>query len=435
MPHQIAVTVRAPLRPGRADEVAALLDTLGKDVAHDGGPFAGMPGVHFARAFVLPGDDDLGVDDTLVYLAEVDSPLGRHLDEVMEHDRLTGLFAQCVDFPERGTRAERVRWAQRYRVEPAAWYVHRVGRSAAQVRDEARLRAAVVEFLDAYGGGAASSESGVRSDRSSESGVRSTGTDARDVHRAVQEFVRSRPDLAWALRPAALPGPVFRTREALHALGGAAALLALSPFLLPALPGWLLLVRRHERRDVPETARPATDHVARLTAGEDHGTPNPFTAYGRVKPGLVRGVTIRVALRGLDYASRHVFARDNLAGIRSIHFARWVLLDGGRRVVFASNYDGSQESYMSDFIDRVAWGVNLVFSNGAGYPATRWLIKGGARDEQHYKAYLRNHQLPSVWFSAYPTLSARNVDDNSALREGLAGELTEEGARRWLSLI
>ena len=149
----------------------------------------------------------------------------------------------------------------------------------------------------------------------------------------------------------------------------------------------------------------------------------------------VRDLELRVALRGLDYAARHVFARDNLAGVRSIHFARWVLLDGGKRVVFASNYDGSQESYMSDFIDRVAWGVNLVFSNGVGYPPTRWLVFGGARDEQRYKAYLRNHQLPSVWFSAYPTLSARNVDDNSALRDGLAGALTEEGARKWLAAL
>ena len=120
---------------------------------------------------------------------------------------------------------------------------------------------------------------------------------------------------------------------------------------------------------MPETALPSREHVAELTAREDHGTPNPFTAYGRVKPGLVRAVTIRVALRGLDYASRHVFARDNLAGVRTIHFARWVLIDDGRRVVFASNYDGSQESYMDDFIDRVAWGVNLVFSNGARLPA------------------------------------------------------------------
>ena len=414
MTHQIAVMVRAPLKAGHGSEVAALLDTLRKDVDHDGGPFAELPGLHFARVFVLPGDEDLDVPDTLVYLAEVDAPLRAHLADVLDDDRLTALFAPCVDYPDGGAHGARVRWAQQHRVEPAAWYVHRVGRSAQQVRDEARLRAAVVEFLDGRGWSAA---------------------DPLQVHRAVQEFVRERPDLAWALKPAAPPGPLFRAKEALHGLGWAAALLPLSPLLLAALPGWLLLVRRHERRDVPETARPAREHVAELTAGEDHGTPNPFTAYGRVKPGLVRGLTIRVALRGLDYAARHVFARDNLAGIRSIHFARWVLLDGGRRVVFASNYDGSQESYMSDFIDRIAWGVNLVFSNGVGYPSTRWLVHGGARDEQRYKAYLRNHQLPSVWFSAYPTLSARNIDDNSALRHGLAGVLTAEGARRWLSLV
>jgi hypothetical protein len=414
MTHQIAVTVRAPLEAGRGPELAALLDTLGKDVEHDGGPFAALPGLHFARVFVLPGDVDLDVPDTLVYLAEVDAPLRSHLDDVLDQDRLTALFAQCVDYPDRRSHGARLRWAQRHRVEPAAWYVHRVGRSAQQVRDEARLRVAVVEFLDGRDWSAA---------------------DPGQVHRAVQGFVRERPDLAWALKPAAPPGPRFRAKEALHGLGWAAALLPVAPLLLAALPGWLLLVRRQERRDVPETARPAREHVAELTAGEDHGTPNPFTAYGRVKPGLVRGVTIRVALRGLDYAARHVFARDNLAGIRSIHFARWVLLDGGRRVVFASNYDGSQESYMSDFIDRVAWGVNLVFSNGVGYPSTRWLVRGGARDEQRYKAYLRNHQLPSVWFSAYPTLSARNIDDNSALRDGLAGVLTAEGAGRWLSMV
>jgi hypothetical protein len=416
MPHQIPLTLRAPLRPGRDAEVRALLETLRKGVEHDGSPFAQMPGVHFARVFVLPGDRELDVPDTLVYLGEVDAPLRRHLDDVLDESSgpLAALFAQCAGYPERGTHTERVRWARDHGVGAAAWYAHRVGRSVDQVRDEARLRAAVDDFLDGR-------------DWSDATPVQ--------VHRAVQDFVRSRPDLAWALKPAALPGPLFRAREALHALGWAAALLPVSPLLLAGLPGWLLLVRRHERRDVPDSARPSREHVAELTAGEDHGTPNPFTAYGRVKPGLVRGITMRVALRGLDYACRHVFARDNLAGIRSIHFARWVLLDGGRRVIFASDYDGSQESYMSDFIDRIAWGVNLVFSNGVGYPSTRWLVFDGARDEQRYKAYLRNHQLSSVWFSAYPTLSARNVDDNSALRDGLAGELTDDGARKWLARL
>ena len=69
--------------------------------------------------------------------------------------------------------------------------------------------------------------------------------------------------------------------------------------------------------------------------------------------------------------------------MKTIHFARWVFIDGKRRMFFASNYDGSLESYMDDFIDKVAWGLNLVFSNGVGYPRTSWLVRGGARNELH----------------------------------------------------
>ena len=44
---------------------------------------------------------------------------------------------------------------------------------------------------------------------------------------------------------------------------------------------------------------------------------------------------------------------------------------------------------MDDFIDKVAWGLNLVFCNGVGYPRTSWLVRGGARDELAFKDYLR----------------------------------------------
>ena len=126
-----------------------------------------------------------------------------------------------------------------------------------------------------------------------------------------------------------------------------------------------------------------------LAALEDHVVQNPFTAVGHVKPGLFRLLTLTAILFALDYATRHIFNRGNLAGVKTIHFARWVFLDGKRRMFFASNYDGSLESYMDDFIDKVAWGLNLVFSNGVGYPRTRWLVLGGAKDELAFKDYLR----------------------------------------------
>ena len=66
--------------------------------------------------------------------------------------------------------------------------------------------------------------------------------------------------------------------------------------------------------------------------------------------------------------------------MQTIHFARWVFLDDKTRVLFASNYDGSHQSYMDDFINKVGWGLNLVFSNGVGWPRTDWLIAAAARD-------------------------------------------------------
>ena len=72
----------------------------------------------------------------------------------------------------------------------------------------------------------------------------------------------------------------------------------------------------------------------------------------------------------LDYAARHVYRRGYLTRVQTIHFARWVLLDDNKRMFFASNYDGSLDSYMDDFINKVAWGINLVFSNGVGFPRT-----------------------------------------------------------------
>ena len=145
---------------------------------------------------------------------------------------------------------------------------------------------------------------------------------------------------------------------------------------------------------------------------------------------------MRGVLLGLDYANRHVFARDNLAGVRTIHFARWVPIDDGRRLIFASSYDGTLESYMDDFIDRLSWGLNAVFSNGMGYPATRWLVLDGAKDETAFKHYLRNHQIVTpVWYSAYDALPARNIDANSQLRIDLPRTLEEQDADEWMALL
>ncbi len=88
-------------------------------------------------------------------------------------------------------------------------------------------------------------------------------------------------------------------------------------------------------------------------------------------------------------------------------------------MLFTSYYDGSLESYNNDFVDQVAWVLNTVFGQQAGYPRTRWMVQDGAHNERWFKNFIRGHQVPTqVWYSAYPDLAAVTIDQNARLRRG-----------------
>jgi len=84
-----------------------------------------------------------------------------------------------------------------------------------------------------------------------------------------------------------------------------------------------------------------------------------------------------------------------------------------------------------------AFGLNLVFSNGVGYPRTKFLIKEGCSDERNFKEYLRRHQLPTqVWYNAYPGLTAVDLERNARIRQGLESLSTsDQEAREWIALL
>jgi hypothetical protein len=234
------------------------------------------------------------------------------------------------------------------------------------------------------------------------------------------------------------PTPLgWRLRNLAHIAGVPLLLLVVSPLLLLLAVVFAVRLRRLEKTDEELCSRtdPALAHsLARI---EDVDVTNQFTALGSLKPGLVRLWTTRFVLLLIDYFARHVYTRGRLARVRTIHFARWVFLDRGERVVFLSNYDGSLESYMDDFINKVGFGLNLVFSNGIGYPRARWLFKDGCSDERKFKEYLRRHQLPTdVWYKAYPGLTAVDLERNGRIRAGLEKPSpTDAEAREWLALL
>lgn len=426
MPGQAAVTVRAPVRPGHLDELSRVVDASAPTGGRSGSLPAGLPldrlaDVHFARLFVLEAavlHSGERVPESLVYMADVDGSVEQHLCALVDRAAagVDELFGLCEGYPPRPDPSSRLTWLREHTLAPAAYYVHTVGRTVGQVEDEARLFGTLQTVLD-------SGE------------VVTSGADPARLRSDLRAAVLRRSDFSWATGLPAGPGPVRVVRDALHLYASIIGLLLVAPFVLVPALVWLLLIRLHEVTDKQESGVPDLSHVEEVRRYEDFGAQNPFTAVGEVKPGVVRGLTMRVALAGLGLFCRHAAARDNLAGVTSIHFARWVPIDDGHRLIFASSYDGSLESYMDDFISRLSWGINLVFSNGAGFPRTRWLVLGGARDEIRYKHYLRRHQVPTpAFYSAYPQSSAPNLDRFSSVRLGFR-DRDRRTAAAWLEQL
>ena len=206
------------------------------------------------------------------------------------------------------------------------------------------------------------------------------------------------------------------------------------PFGILALGGLLLLVlvlfalyrtlRSREKCDPVDSPRhdkATTDHTAYASAGENLFMQNQLTHLVDVKDGLFRLMVIKFVFFALQLLATNVYTRGKLGNIPSIHFARWVFLGKKRRVLFFSNFDNSWQSYLGDFVDQASSGLTAVWSNTKGYPRTENLVNAGSRNSTSFLAWTRAHQLPTdVWYSAYPALSVKNVNDNTRLRRGIA---------------
>jgi len=315
---------------------------------------------------------------------------------------------------------------QAHRVNSIASYVNGPGRTVAAVHENAALLTAL---------------RGARG----VSGSATPGSAARQLADSV----------TMPLTPA-LPTPVgWLARHFLHLLSVPVALLfglVFLAFLAIWLPWVLVLVlvagaikiwwlRRIEASDPVVVVPPDPADIAARSAFEDHDTANPFTAIGTIKPGFFRMGLVRYIHFVVDWGARHLFRGGRLGRVGTIHFARWVLIDGGRRVIFTSEYDGSAEAYMDDFINKVGFGLNLSFTNGIGYPQTRWLILDGASDEQRFKYFMRHHQIiTQFWWRAYPGQTTLDLARAARVRAGyeqLRGGAAFDDLRaaRWLAEI
>jgi hypothetical protein len=430
---QSTFMVVAPIDPRREEELRRVLvsmnDAPGRvNAANPLIPFGEFHALHFARLVVL---DDKTLEDVRVYdmpvrayplylafLGDLDGDPDRFLEELAKRasQGLRAIFSCCEGFT---TDTDLVAWMKQHETPSAAAYVNWRGRTVRRIREEAALKKALEEYLQGHASAL-------------------VGVPPREVFSKVQQFVNAEKSAGRLSLSEDNPTPMgWWVKNALHLVGGPLLFLIALPLLIVIAPIFLIRLRHKEKTDVELCSRVDQAYSDALARLEDRDVTNQFTAMASRKPGLVRLWTLMGILAGVDYAARHVVRRGRLGRIRSIHFARWVLLDGRKRGVFFSNYDGTVESYMDDFINKAGFGLNAIFSNAIGYPRTNWLVRDGCADEQKYKNFLRRHTLPTqVWYKAYPGLTAIDLERNRRIREGLeSSSMSEQETREWVALL
>ncbi len=372
------LTILLPLRPGQAQPLQALLGSIGADISGNPiFPFAQFKQLHFARLTLLG-------EDRLLFNVIHDGPADAFIENLRQQaPGLASVFAHCADFPGLDSPTAFARWFQP-QTFPADIFFRAHRYSLRQVRAFLALTDRLDDLL-------------ARPD--------------------VEPFLDLLSQVPFNDPPPPAPG---RLASLAGKLTGASADLLLAALRWPQ-------TRLAGR--IPPAARRApalTIHTPCWLTDRAELVQNEMTVMLPVHPRL-RGY-LRTILTVARKALQNPPPDGTLAGVSTVHFGRWMMADGGRNLLFVSNYDGAWETYIGEVAsDRVGRGLDLIWGCCEGYPAT------GAGDIQTFKQVIIDHQYRAeVFYSAYPRHSARNVIRAIRVAESLGALFEREPLRTLL---
>jgi len=214
--------------------------------------------------------------------------------------------------------------------------------------------------------------------------------------------------------------------------------LAMAIFIALAFQKFTLAVS--EKNNTPHDSDPGISNMKNMMSRENAlgSVQNHMISVQRLLPEWFR---IRVLLP----LSFHVISRMLTTGIirpgflgnvGTVHFARWIHLPRTRNYAFFSNYDGSFESYLEDFVTKVNAGLNAAWSHCVGFPKVKNIFVDGTKDGDRFKRWARGSTRPTpFWYSAYPNLTVEVIRRNALIRDGLVRARSASEAEAWFDLF
>ena len=431
MSQQYSLTILTPIKEGLEDNLRVELNRL-KTILIDSSDvdynkesneedqlksarylFDKYQDIHYARWIIVKAEEIEGVHygPKLALFANTDKEPTELMEYMAESymSVLSRIYNNCEGFSEIDTndKNEVANYFEKHTVKDAAFYTGAPGKSAVMIKHEDELRKEIENWISK------------NADQHSS---------ANELHKQIRKYTLDKFD--W-LDDKVKPMPKVKWVPLI--LFGL-LLLTLSPFVIL----WAIYIQfAYEIKDKPlGKLRYELDQekMKKLEAYEDLEFQNQFSQLMTMKPGKARLYTFKALMKFANVLIKLKFVKGKLMGIPTIHFARWVLFDNDKRVLFASNFDGSWQQYLGDFIDKSGWGLTGIFCNTTLFPRSKFLFFGGAYDEERFLAWSRYFEIETqVWYNAYPNLSIKNVINNGFIREELMQNLNEKQAQKFLN--
>lgn len=416
MTHTV-LTFISKVKPDQTARLGQLLDEINKDPESNAYvPFRSLGLLHFASLVLHQSPDTPEYGPYLIFENNFDGELNDYLEDLYAHasSGLHQIYSACLDYAvtSASDRQGITNYLRAHVVLPNAYHVGNTGRNVARILQEQVLR----DALEAH------------ADTLVERGQPASPSDSLANF---QEFVRG--DQKWSWIPGVGPRQTF-----MEQFVNWSKLILVIVIAVVLLPIWfvpfvvlMLVLRYKEGTDPVQNDLADSENVRQLLEKENQTkiVQNHMASITIVKPGWLRRTALWSVLWAVNLLARARATHGELSGIPSIHFAHWSMIDNGRRLLFLSNFDGSWENYLDDFIDKAAVGLTGVWSNTMNFPRTYFLVFGGAKDGPRFKAVARDGQtVTNAWYSAYRDQTVQGIDNNSSIREDLLKTTDATGA-------
>jgi hypothetical protein len=134
---------------------------------------------------------------------------------------------------------------------------------------------------------------------------------------------------------------------------------------------------------------------APMEPGKTDGQAHELTVIVPLKPGGAERTRERLKQRTSDEARVRRDAMGNL------HDMRVVFIDNDTRMLFATVFDGTWDSYINDFASKMPDQLDALFAEMEGYPGIH---------DPNIKDFLRQYQITAdEFYCAYPDATVKEI--------------------------